>query len=382
MTNALKHKMNSMDTNIEPLTRIGWMIVIFGVGGFLLWALFAPLDKGVPISGTVSVDSNRKIIQHPTGGIIENILVEEGELVKSGQVLITMNDIQTKSSAEITRMQYFTSISIESRLVAERNGQLLIDFPQEILNVKEDPRVASIINIQNKLFIARRTAIQSDLKILKEKLDAYRILAKEGYVARTALLDAERVYVHQQQSYQNEVGHHLSDVQRESETLRVKLISQDFDLSNSQIKAPVDGIVVGVNIFTRGGVISAGSKLMEILPSNDLMVIEGKIPVHLIDKVHTDLKVDLIFSALNQSVTPHIPGIVTHISADRLIDPTTNIPYYQLRAKVAPEGIKVISDLKIRPGMPVELFVKTGERTMMNYLMKPIRDNIKMSLTE
>jgi protease secretion system membrane fusion protein len=382
MTNLLKPKMNNIDTNIEPLTKIGWMIVIFGVGGFLLWALFAPLDKGVPISGTVSVDSNRKIIQHPTGGIIENILVEEGERVTSGQVLITMNNIQTKSSAEITRMQYFTSISIESRLVAERSGQLLIDFPQEILNAKEDPRVASIINIQNKLFIARRTAIQSDLKILKEKLDAYRILAKEGYVARTALLDAERIYVHQKQSYQNEVGNHLSDVQRESETLRVKLISQDFDLSNSQIRAPVDGIVVGINIFTRGGVISAGSKLMEILPSNDLMVIEGKIPVHLIDKVHTDLKVDLIFSALNQSVTPHIPGIVTHISADSLIDPATNIPYYQLRAKVAPEGIKVISDLKIRPGMPVELFVKTGERTMMNYLMKPIRDNIKTSLTE
>ena len=394
MINILKNRDNQMiniqqentlpeiETNIESLTKFGWLTVTIGIGGFLLWAMFAPLDKGVPLSGTVSVDSNRKIIQHPTGGIIKNILVKEGEQVKAGQVLITMNDIQTRSSAEITRVQYFTSKSIEARLTAERDGLSSITFPQEILNSKDDPRIDSIINVQNKLFISRRISIQSDLKILKEKLDAYRILAKEGYVARTALLDVERLYVHQQQSYQKEVGSHLSDIQKESEALRAKLVSQDFDLSNVEIKAPVDGTVIGVNIFTHGGVISAGSKLMEILPSGDSMVIEGKIPVHLIDKVYTDLKVDLIFSALNQNTTPHVPGIVTHISADRLIDEATKIPYYQLKAKITPEGVKMVSNLQIRPGMPVELFIKTGERTMMNYLLKPITDSVKMSLTE
>jgi protease secretion system membrane fusion protein len=106
------------------------------------------------------------------------------------------------------------------------------------------------------------------------------------------------------------------------------------------------------------------------------------VPVHLIDKVHPDLKVELIFSAFNQNLTPHVPGIVTHVSADRLIDEVSRLPYYQIKAKVAPEGMKMISNLQVRPGMPVELFVKTGERTLLNYLLKPILDHIKMAMTE
>jgi protease secretion system membrane fusion protein len=121
---------------------------------------------------------------------------------------------------------------------------------------------------------------------------------------------------------------------------------------------------------------------MEIVPSEDALVVEGQVPVHLIDKVHPDLKVELIFSAFNQNLTPHVPGIVTHVSADRLIDEVSRLPYYQIKAKVAPEGMKMISNLQVRPGMPVELFVKTGERTLLNYLLKPILDHIKMAMTE
>jgi membrane fusion protein, protease secretion system len=148
------------------------------------------------------------------------------------------------------------------------------------------------------------------------------------------------------------------------------------------VKAPVDGTVVGVNVFTRGGVIGPGFKMMDIVPSDDPLIVEGHVPVHLIDKVHPDLPVEFIFTAFNRNLTPHVPGIVTQVSADRFVDEDTGQPYYKLKAQVAPEGMKMVSDLQIRPGMPVELFVKTGERTMMNYILKPILDHLKMSMTE
>ena len=362
--------------------RMGWWIVIVGVGGFLLWASFAPLDKGVPLSGTVAVASSRKVIQHPTGGIVEEILVKEGNTVKAGQILVTMNATQAKALAEISRVQYFNARAMEARLTAERDGAGSITFPPELEDAKDDSRVVANINLQRQLFNSRRNAIQGELKILKEQLDALRDLAAEGYVAHNRMLDQERLYFQLRQTYQKEVGTQLAEAQKEAEALRTRLVSQDFDLANVEVRAPVDGTVVGLSVFTRGGVIGPGSKLMEIVPSEDTLVVEGHVPVHLIDKVHPDLKVELIFSAFNQNLTPHIPGIVTYVSADSLIDEVTRLPYYRLKAKVAPEGMKMIANLQVRPGMPVELLVKTGERTMMNYLLKPIMDHIKMSMTE
>ena len=371
-----------MNTDETWHIRMGWWIVIVGVGGFMLWASLAPLDKGVPLSGTVAVASSRKAIQHPTGGIIEEILVKEGHTVKAGQILITMNATQAKALAEISRVQYFTARAVEARLTAERDGAGSIRFPSEMEDAMDDPRVMANINLQNQLFVSRRNAIQGELRILKEQLDSMRDLADEGYVARNRMLDIERTYVQRQQDYQKEVRMQLSEIQKEAESLKARLVGLDFDLANIEVRAPVDGTVVGLSVSTRGGVIGPGFKLMEIVPSEDALVVEGQVPVHLIDKVHPDLKVELIFSALNQNLTPHIPGIVTHVSADRLTDEKTGQPYYKLKAKVAPEGIKMIADLQIRPGMPVDLFVKTGERTMMNYILKPILDHIKMAMSE
>ena len=371
-----------VNTDASSHARMGWWIVIVGVGGFLLWASIAPLDQGVPLSGTVAVASNRKVIQHPTGGIVDEILVKEGDVVKAGQTLITMNDTHTKTLAEISRVQYFTARAVEARLTAERDDQRTVTFPLELESTRDDPRVAANISLQNQLFASRRTAIHSELRILKEQLDSMRDLADEGYVARNRMLDIERLYFQQKQTYQKEVGTQLAEAQKEAEGLRTRLVSQDFDLANVEVRAPVDGTVVGLSVFTRGGVIAPGFKLMEIVPSEDALVVEGQVPVHLIDKVHPDLKVELIFSAFNQNLTPHVPGIVTHVSADRLIDEVSRLPYYQIKAKVAPEGMKMISNLQVRPGMPVELFVKTGERTLLNYLLKPILDHIKMAMTE
>lgn len=427
-----------VETDSTIYSRLGWLIVLAGVGGFILWAMFAPLDKGVPVNGTVMVATNRKIIQHQTGGTVEDILVKEGDVVKAGQPLVRMNDVQARANAEMTRVQYFTARAAEVRLIAERDGKKTIAFPPELESAKNDPRMAENIGLQSQLFASRQAAIQSELaaleeniaglkqqlmgleesrdmqkaqqKILKEQLDDLRDLAKDGYIARNRVLDVERTYaqvngavsenignigraqrqiselnlrrMQRQQEYQKEVRSQLADVEREADALENRLKGQDYDLANVLVKAPVDGTVVGLNIFTRGGVVPPGFRLMDVVPSGDPLIVEGQVPVQLIDKVHQGLKVELIFAAFNQNQTPHIPGVVTQVSADRLIDEKSGQPYYKLRAQVAPEGMKMISHLQIRPGMPVEVFVRTGERTLMSYLLKPVFDRATTSLSE
>ncbi|MFC7513444.1 HlyD family type I secretion periplasmic adaptor subunit [Herbaspirillum sp. GCM10030257] len=439
-TEVVAHDVTQIDVDTDPTghARLGWLIVLLGVGGFLLWAMFAPLDKGVPVSGTVTVSGNRKAIQHQTGGTIEEILVKEGDVVKAGQTLVKMNDVQAKAAAEMTRVQYFTARAAEARLVAERDGKKTIAFPTELESAKNDPRVANNISLQQQLFTSRQASLQSEISgvdesiaglkaqvaglkdalesqkqqqnFLKEQLDGMRDLAKEGYIARNRLLDVERTYaqvnagisenvgnigrsqrqiaelslrrLQRQQDYQKEVRTQLTEVQKEAEALENRLKSQDFELNNVLVKAPVDGTIVGMNIFTQGGVVPSGFRMMDIVPTDDPLIIEGQVPVHLIDKVHSDLPVELIFPAFNQNQTPNIPGKVTQVSADRLVEEKTGQPYYKMKAMVTPEGKQLLKDHQVRPGMPVELFVKTGERTMMSYLLKPIFDRAKTSLTE
>lgn len=436
---ALDEGLRDVNVDATAPTRLGWWVVLAGFGGFMLWATLAPLDKGVPVVGNVAVATQRKAVQHQTGGTIEDILVKEGDTVKAGQIMVRMNDVQVKASAEMTRVQYYTARATEARLAAERDGKRVVTFPAELESAKSsDPRIAANIDLQSQLFTSRQSAIQSELaaieeniaglkaqvkgleesretqklqqKLLKEQLDDMRDLAKEGYVARNRVFELERTYaqvngsiaeiignigraqrqiselglrrIQRAQEYQKEVRTQLAEVQKEAEALQSRLKSQDFDLANSQVKAPVDGTVVGVNVFTKGGVISPGYRMMDIVPSDDALVVEGQVPVNLIDKVHKELPVELIFSAFNQNDTPHIPGVVTRVSADRLVDEKTGMPYYKLEAEVTPEGKMMLKNLQVRPGMPVEVFVKTGERTMMSYLLKPIFDRAATALSE
>ena len=429
-----------VNTDARVFARIGWFIVLLGMGGFLLWAFLAPLDKGVPMSGTVAKASNRQAVQHQMGGTVRELLVRDGAVVKAGQVLLRMDSVLAKSASDITRTQYLTGRAAEARLTAERDGKSAVVFPEELLALKNDPRVAEIMNLQSQLFTSRTTSLRNELSaidqniaglksqvagtqesrdskkqqlnIIKEQLEGMRDLAKEGYVARNRLLDLERTYAQiggsvsedigmigrsqsqileltlrrsqRQQDYQKEVRSNLADVQKETESLGARLTAQNHELANVEVRAPVSGTVVASAVFTQGAVVAPGFKLMDIVPTDDPLVVEGQLPVHLVDKVHAGLPVELIFSAFNSNRTPHIPGQVERVSADRFVDERTGIPTYHVRVKVTPEGAKMIAGHKlvIQSGMPVEIFVKTGERSMMSYLMKPLADRAKSSLSE
>ena len=429
-----------VNTDAKAFVRIGWLIVLAGVGGFLLWALLAPLDKGVPLSGTVATESNRQAVQHQSGGTVQELLVRDGDVVKAGQVLVRMNPIQARSAVDITDTQYLSAMANIARLTAERDGSGTITFPAEIEKRRAEPRVAELIGVQNQFLMSRQASLKSELagldagiaglklqitglqesrdskkaqvEFLKEQLGGMRDLAKDGYVARNRLLDLERTYAQlggaisedignigrsqrqvteltmrraqRVQDYQKEVRGQLSEFQKEVDGQGARLQAQRFELSNVEVKAPVDGTVVGLAVFTNGGVVQPGFKMMDIVPSNAPLIVDGQLATNLVDKVHPGLPVDLQFSAFNANRTPHIPGQVEEVAADRTVDERTGMAYYKVRVKVTPQGAKLIAQNKmaIRPGMPVALFVKTGERTMMNYLLKPVFDRAKTSLTE
>ncbi len=429
-----------VQTDARAFSRIGWLVVLIGVGGFLLWALLAPLDKGVPLSGTVASESNRQAVQHLTGGTVQQLLVRDGDVVKKGQVLVRMNSVMAQSSVEATEAQYLSALANIARLNAERDGQKTIKFPAELEKRRNEPRIIELMSLQNQLLMSRQGALENELggiaasieglkmqitglqeardskkeqvNFLKEQLGGMRDLAKEGYVARNRLLDLERTYAQlggaisedignigrsqrqvieltmrraqRQQDYQKEVRGQLSDYQREADQQAARLQAQRFELQNVEVKSPADGTVVGLAVFTNGGVVPAGFKMMDIVPSNAPLIVDGQLATNLVDKVHPGLPVELIFAAFNTNKTPHIQGEVTHISADRSVDERTGAPYYKVHVKVTAEGQKQIHAHKmdIRSGMPVELFVKTGERTMMSYLLKPIIDRAHSALSE
>ncbi|MCG5075611.1 HlyD family type I secretion periplasmic adaptor subunit [Paraburkholderia tagetis] len=430
----------TLNTDETRYVKIGWAIVIVGICGSLLWATFAPLSKGVPVEGTVVVTGNRKEIQHPTGGIISEILVHDGDRVKAGQVLVKMNDVQVRAQADSVRAQYLSELAVRSRLTAEATGAKTITFAPELLQAEQahNQQVIDDMQLQTQLLQSRRLALQSATAALREtaagysaqlaansqsrtyklaeqqalgnQLEGMRKLADEGYAPRTRLQDLERdsarldgeisgqvgasgqlasqiaetrLHILQQQDdYMKEVRTQLTDVQRDTEALRSKLNMSDFELANAEVRSPVDGTVVGVNVFTNGGVVSAGAKLMEVVPSGEPLEAEGELPVNLVDKVKQGLPVEMMFTAFNQNSTPHIPGKLTFISADRLVDEHTGRPYYRVRAQVTPEGMKMLANLDVRPGMPVEVFVNAGERSLMSYLLKPLIDRAHSALSE
>ncbi len=430
----------TVNTDAGAYIRLGWIIVLVGVIGFVLWASLAPLDKGVPMSGSVARDSNRKAVQHLSGGTVEDILVKEGDTVKAGQVLVRLNSVSANSQADMTRVQYFTARAAEARLLAERDGKDALAFPPALEPAKSDPRVAQNVALQNQLFASRRAALASELgaldqsiagvkaqaagleasrdskkqqlAILDEQLLNLRDLSKDGYVPRSRLLDLERSHAQtrgalaedignigraqrqvaelglrraqRMQEFQRDVRAQLSDVQKEAEALGSRMKAEALTVQNVDIKAPVDGVVMDVNVFTRGGVVAPGFKLMDVVPTADALIVEGQLPVNLVDKVHPGLPVQLLFAAFNTSSTPQIDGEITTVSADRLVDEKSGMPYYRVSAKVTPKGLQKIAEnkMEVRPGMPVELFVKTGERTMMSYLLKPFFDRAKTSMTE
>ncbi|MNZ61008.1 Type I secretion system membrane fusion protein PrsE [compost metagenome] len=306
------------------------------------------------------------------------------------------------------------------------------------MSADPDPQLSLVLESQRQLFSSRREAqareqagltasidgavaqlagmrrargdLQAQADSLREQLANLKPLASEGYIPRNRLLDYQRQLSQVQrdlaqnsgdsarleqdivesrlnlqqrrEEYQKEVRSQLAEAQLKSVTLEQQLTSAGFDLQHSEILAPADGIAVNLGVHTEGAVVRAGDTLLEVVPQGTALEVEGRLPVNLVDKVAVQLPVDILFTAFNQSSTPRVAGEVALISADQLLDDKTGQPYYVLRSTVSEQALARLNGLVIRPGMPAELFVRTGERSLLNYLFKPLLDRAGTALTE
>ncbi|MDB5871006.1 MAG: HlyD family type secretion rane fusion protein [Ramlibacter sp.] len=418
--------------------RIGLWALGLGLGGFVLWASFAPLDEGVPSQGQVAIDTKRKAVQHPTGGIVKEVLVREGDRVKEGQLLIKLDEAAARANFEAIRQHYLGLRAAQGRLVAEQTGANAIAFHPDLQSASKDPLIQSQILTQDQLFRSRKSSLQADLqglqesiagqqgliqayqgmmtnrreqmKLVNDELASTRELVREGYAPRNRQLELERMMAESngsvaellgnitraqrsvgelrqkmislQQAYRKDVETQLADTTRDVQSDEGKFRAYADDLGRIDIKSPATGQVVGLTVQTVGGVIQTGQKLMDIVPDNELLMLETKVPPNLIDRIHPDLPVDVRFNNFSNSPQLVVDGKIVSISGDLLTEPQTNAQYYLARVQVTPEGYKRLGKRVLQPGMPVEVVLKTGERSLLSYLLHPLTKRLAAAMKE
>lgn len=429
--------MSRMTSDARFYVRLGWLLTLLGFGGFMAWASLAPLDQGVAVQGTVVVSGKRKAVQSMAAGVVSRILVSEGQVVRQGEPLFRLDRTQVQADVEALQAQYRMTQASLARWRGERDNAGQVQFPAELMD-ESDAQLGLVVEGQRQLFDSRRQALareqgavsasiegsqaqlagmrrargdlQAQADSLREQLDNLRPLAGEGYIPRNRVLDYQRQLSQVQrdlaqnagdsarleqgivearlnlqqrrEEYQKEVRTQLAEAQVKAATLEQQLNSARFELRHSEILAPANGIAVNLGVHTEGAVVRAGDTLLEIVPQGTALEVEGRLPVNLVDKVAPQLPVDILFTAFNQNSTPRVTGEVALISADQLLDERSGQPYYVLRSTVSEEALARLQGLSIRPGMPAELFVRTGERSLLNYLFKPLLDRAGSALTE
>jgi len=425
-------------TESNRAARIGLWALGLGLGGFILWAAFAPLDEGVPSQGVVAIDTKRKAVQHPTGGIIKDVLVREGDQVKEGQLLVKLDEAAARANYESIRQHYLGLRAIQGRLFAEQSGAHTIVFHPDLQSASQDPQIRSQILAQEQLFRARKSSLQAELRALEESIagqqgliEAYqgmlrnrreqmklvneelvstRDLVKDGYAPRNRQLELERMMAESngniaellgnitraqravgelrqkmiatQQAYRKDVEAQLTEVTRDVQSDEGKFHALKDDLGRIDIKAPAAGQVVGLAVQTVGGVIQSGQKLMDIVPGDELLLLETKVPPNLIDRVQAGLPVDVRFNNFANAPQLVVDGKVVSVSGDLLTEPQTNATYYLARVSVTPDGYKKLGKRVLQPGMPVEVVLKTGERSLLAYLLHPLTKRLAGAMKE
>lgn len=422
--------------------RIGLWTLTIGFGGFLLWAGLAPLDEGVPTQGMVSIDTKRKAVQHKSGGVVRAVHTREGERVEFEQLLIELDDAEAYANYQSTRQHYLTLRATESRLAAEQNGDRSIDFHPDLRDAaRDDVWVQQLLRTQNQLFNARRAALAAELNALRQsmagqtgvaqgiagviphrhnqlallerEIAGVRDLVAEGYAPLTRQMELERQAadvsaslsdlqgnaarargsiaelnaraLQRAEEYRKEVNTQLAEVRREVQADAEKLFAVGEELARTEIRAPVAGQVVGLAMQTVGGVIQASQKLMDIVPFDEGLLLEARIPPHLVDRVRVGQATDIRFSNFAHSPQLVVNGRVESLSTDLLSEPGPGgqpISYYLARIAVTPEGLNALGERALQAGMPAEVVIKTGERTLLTYLLHPLLKRMAAAMKE
>ncbi|HZH28774.1 MAG TPA: HlyD family type I secretion periplasmic adaptor subunit [Azospirillaceae bacterium] len=417
----------------------GTIVTVVFVGGFGGWASLAPLSSASVAGGMVVAEGERRTVQHLEGGIVRDILVREGDRVRSGQVLVRMHDAQAAAAVEVLRVQRDLLHTQEVRLMAEADGAADPAFPEDLVSAaRHDPRVASAVAGQEALFRVRRDAFESQIQTLRHRMDQenaaaaaavnqirfyadqIRLIREEaagvqqlldkGLERRPRLLALQRAeadlmarsaeaeglmyrsreavaglvsQIEQLKSTRrNEVGTELQQVRSQLAATTEKLRGEADVLERRDVLAPLDGIVMGLRVFSPGAVVRPGDPILDIVPSGEDLVVKANVPPLDIDDVHVGLDAEVRLSAYRQRVVPPVRGEVFFVSADAVTDPKSGTSFYEAKIRIDPDELARNPDIQMQAGMPAEIMILTGARSFFGYLLQPMVDGFHRAFRE
>ncbi len=418
---------------------IGCIIIALFLGALGGWAALAPLESAAIAPGEVAIDTKRKTIQHLEGGIIGEILVRDGDIVVAGQVLIRLEEIQSRAELGLLQGRYITASAVEARLIAERDGRKDIAFPEWLLDRLVEPEVIKTVSGQDNIFNSRRESLNHQTQILHQRIAQFeeeitglegqiaaenvqlkligeeikdvrhlvelglarrpRLLALKREVAalegqrsqnlariaraRQSILEAELRISELHTVLVNEVVQLLSETQAELFDLADRIRASEDKLIRTEVRAPIGGNIVNLQVHTLGGVIAPGAPLLDIVPSDDPLVIEARVDPGDIDVVRPGLDAQVRISAFSQKNMTPIPGVVTYVSADRLDDERTGVGYYVARIMLEEKDIfEALQGAKLQPGMQAEVIIATGARTALEAIISPLSSSFNRAFRE
>lgn len=427
----------SLVTNDAPIRAIGMAVLLGTVGILGTWSYLAPIDSAASASGFVTVKSHSKTVQHLDGGIVKELIAKDGDIVNEGDILLTLDGSEIKAQLEILRGQQITFAAQVARLTAERDRLGLVNYPKEVQNLS-DARVVEAQQSENQIFNARKNAHEGEVSVLNQRISQLnsriqglqgqktskqelkasyteeakdlRELLAEGFADKQRLRDLERSLsastgeiaslsseiassemqigetrlqiLQIQKQFQEEVANKLSEVQAQLYDINQRLTATTDKVNRIQIKAPSAGRVMGLSIHNVGGVITPGRPILDIVPQGEELIIDARVSPMDIDRVHVGLVAEVRFSAFKQALTPKMMGKLTILSADKLTDERTGAPYYSAKIELTPESYVKLGNMELLPGMPADVLINTGERTVFEYLMQPITNAFARAFIE
>jgi membrane fusion protein, type I secretion system len=417
---------------------IGLAVVLVLAGGFGGWASTVQISGALIAPGSVVVESNVKKVQHPTGGVVGELRARDGDVVKAGDVVVRLDDTVTKASLAIVVKTLNGLYARAARLEAEQRGEDSITFPPQLTERADDPDVKNVMISESKLFEVRVTgrtgqkaqlrervsqlneeiaglsaqekAKEKEIALIEKELvgvrslyeqhlvqisrlttlerDAARLAGERAqYIASRAqakgkITETELQIIQVDKDMVSEVSKDLRETNDKIGEFVERKVTAEDQLRRVDIRAPQDGMVLQSTVHTVGGVITAGDAIMMIVPQADDLQVEAKVEPKDIDKLQIGQKTLMRLTAFNQRTTPELNGFVTRVSPDVTTDQRTGQSYYTIRVSLPPAEVARLGDVKLIPGMPVEAFVQTGDRTMLSYLIKPLNDQLMRSFRE
>ncbi|CCE11016.1 putative secretion protein (HlyD family); Proteases secretion protein [Bradyrhizobium sp. STM 3843] len=435
---AIGGRAYSVRQSIRRHLIVGLTVVAVLAGGLGGWAATQQISGALIAPGQIVVESNVKKVQHPTGGVVGELRARDGDVVKAGDVLVRLDDTVTKASLAIVTKNLDALWARSARLEAEQRGLSRITFPPQLVARAEDPDVSSLMASESKLFEVRVTGRTGQKAQLRERItqlneeveglsaqvkskdkeielvmkelegvrqlydqhlvqisrltalerDAARLNGERAqYIASRAqakgkITETELQIIQIDKDMVSEVSKDLRETNDKIGEFVERKVTAEDQLRRVDIRAPQDGMVLQSTVHTVGGVVTAGDAIMLIVPQSDDLQVEAKVNPQDIDKLQVGQKTLLRLSAFNQRTTPELNGVVSRVSPDVTTDQRTGQSYYTIRVSMPPEEIARLGDVKLIPGMPVEAFVQTGDRTVLSYLMKPLSDQLMRAFRE